>query len=197
MPNLLLADEPILKNVEGCEINWKEGKCLTFREVVKKQRGKGKFEGQIRTVKSKVKLDSFFHFFTAPKMPSLDTMNEEEAERLEQAFNEDYDIAQAFRSHIIPKAVLWFTGEVRNSIVLFEFVLYVYLFTSHPFSCRQWKKKWKQLWADYNGHQELRAAHRLMEKIPSVNRAKFPTFSKYECQYTASIPKVEFRLHAY
>lgn len=197
MPNLLLADEPILKNVEGCEINWKEGKCLTFGEVVKKQRGKGKFEGQIRTVKSKVKLDSFFHFFTAPKMPSLDTMNEEEAERLEQAFNEDYDIAQAFRSHIIPKAVLWFTGEVRNSIVLFEFVIYVYLFTSHPFSCRQWKKKWKQLWADYNGHQELRAAHRLMEKIPSVNRAKFPTFSKYECQYTASIPKVEFRLHAY
>jgi hypothetical protein len=42
----------------------------------------------------------------------MEDMNEQEAERLEHAFDEDYDIAQAFRSHIIPKAVLWFTGEV-------------------------------------------------------------------------------------
>ena len=31
--------------------------------------------------------------------------------RVEAAFNDDYDIAQAFRSHIIPKAVLWFSGD--------------------------------------------------------------------------------------
>lgn len=112
VPNLLLADEPILKDVQGCEINWKEGKCLTFKETIKQQRGKGKNAGQVRAVKKQEKVDSFFHFFTPPQMPSMDAMNEQEAERLEHAFDEDYDIAQAFRSHIVPKAVLWFTGEV-------------------------------------------------------------------------------------
>ncbi|KAL3928409.1 MAG: hypothetical protein SGARI_005043, partial [Bacillariaceae sp.] len=49
VPNLLLADEPILKNVDGCEIQWKPGKCLTHVEVTKQQRGKGKNAGQVRT----------------------------------------------------------------------------------------------------------------------------------------------------
>ena len=38
-------------------------------------------------------------------------MDEEHADALEDAFDHDYDIAQAFRSHVIPEAVLWFTGE--------------------------------------------------------------------------------------
>lgn len=115
VPNLLLADEPILKDVQGCEIKWKGGKCLTFKEVIQQQRGKGNNAGQVRTVKKQEKQESFFHFFTPPKMPSLSTMNEQQAEQLEHAFDEDYDIAQAFRSHIVPKAVLWFTGEAMES----------------------------------------------------------------------------------
>lgn len=64
IPNLLLDDEPILKNVTGCEIKWKPGQCLTHREVTKKQRSKsGKRAGQIRTVTKKERTDSFFHFF--------------------------------------------------------------------------------------------------------------------------------------
>ena len=47
-------------------------------------------------------------------MPRLEDMDEQEANRLEKAFDEDYDIAQAFRSHIIPKAALWFTGMVSS-----------------------------------------------------------------------------------
>ena len=111
VPNLLLADEPILKNVEGCKIQWLPKKCLTHREVIKKQRGKGKHAGQIRNVNKQERRDSFFHFFEPPKMPSMEAMDEEEAERLEELFDGDYDIAQAFRSHIIPNAVLWFTGQ--------------------------------------------------------------------------------------
>ena len=114
VPNLLLADEPILKNVDGCEIQWRPGKCLTEVEVLKQQRGKGKNAGQVRTVTKKERSESFFHFFTPPKMPSLDTMNEEEAMKLEAAFEEDYDVAQAFRSHIIPKAVQWFDGNAME-----------------------------------------------------------------------------------
>jgi nucleosome assembly protein 1-like 1 len=64
IPNLLLADEPILKKVEGCEINWKDGKCLTYTEVSKKQRSKsGKKAGQVKTITTKEETPSFFHFF--------------------------------------------------------------------------------------------------------------------------------------
>jgi Nucleosome assembly protein (NAP). len=41
-------------------------------------------------------------------------MDEEEADAIEEAFDHDYDVAQQFRSHIIPKGVLWFTGEAMN-----------------------------------------------------------------------------------
>jgi nucleosome assembly protein 1-like 1 len=114
IPNLLLGDEPILKRVEGCEIQWKKGKCLTFADVTQKQRGKGKNSGQVRNVVKNEKKDSFFHFFTPPKLPSMESMNEEEAVRLETAFNADYDTAQAFRSHIVPKAFLWYTGHAMD-----------------------------------------------------------------------------------
>ena len=36
VPNLLLDDEPILKNVTGCDIHWKEGRSLTYKDVKKK-----------------------------------------------------------------------------------------------------------------------------------------------------------------
>jgi nucleosome assembly protein 1-like 1 len=112
IPNLLLEDEPILKDVRGCDIHWKAGRCLTHREIKKTQRAKsGKRAGQVRTVVKKEKRDSFFHFFAPPKMPNVEEMDEETADALEEAFDHDYDVAQAFRSHIIPKAVLWFTGE--------------------------------------------------------------------------------------
>ena len=50
--NLLLDDEPILKNV------------LTYREVKKKHRSKsGGRAGQIRKVNKRKRTDSFFNFF--------------------------------------------------------------------------------------------------------------------------------------
>jgi len=114
VPNLLLADEPILKNVSGCEIQWKPGKCLTHQEVTRQQRGTGKNAGQVRAVTKTVRQDSFFHFFAPPKMPSMETASEEEVMLLEQAFEEDYDVAQAFRSHIVTKAVMWFAGDAME-----------------------------------------------------------------------------------
>jgi nucleosome assembly protein 1-like 1 len=119
IPNLLLDDEPILKNVEGCKIEWKPGMSLTYQETTKKQRGTGKNSGKVRTIKKKERLESFFHFFEPPKMPSMQDMDEDAADRLEAAFEEDYDVAQAFRSHIVPKAVTWFTGQVSLVQVLF------------------------------------------------------------------------------
>jgi nucleosome assembly protein 1-like 1 len=173
VPNLLLGDEPILKNVEGCEINWKPGRSMTHREVSKTQRGKGKNAGQLRSVKKKEKSESFFHFFTPPKMPSFDSMDEEEADRLETAFDEDYDIAQAFRSHIIPKAVLWFTGQVSvpdaagllNFISNYTFAHRVFLYN------RLWNKRWKQPWAICNGLVPMEMHQPVVVRIPNASRA--------------------------
>lgn len=116
VPNLLTEDEPILKNVEGTIINWKSGQCLTHKTITKKQRKKGgRGAGQIRTVTKKERQESFFHFFSPPKMPALaQVMDEEEADAVEEAFDHDYDVAQAFRGCVIPKAVLWFTGEAME-----------------------------------------------------------------------------------
>ena len=114
IPNLLLEGEPILKNVTGCDIHWKEGRCLTHKEEIRKQKGTGKNAGQVRTVTKRIKTDSFFHFFAAPEIPSLDTMDEQKATALEEEFNADFEIALAFRSCIIPKAVSWFSGEAAE-----------------------------------------------------------------------------------
>ena len=113
VPNLLTEDEPILKNVTGTIINWKANQSLTYKEVTKKQRKKGgPNAGQIRTITKKERTESFFHFFTPPSMPGLmEVMDEDEADAVEEAFDHDYDVAQAIRGHLIPKAVLWFTGE--------------------------------------------------------------------------------------
>ena len=114
IPNLLSAggnSEPILKNVVGTEIQWKDGKSLTHKVSIKKQRGKGKHSGQVRTVQKTEKVDSFFGWFEPPQMPSMEEMDEEAAANLEVQFDMDYEIAQTFRKTLIPLAVLWFTGE--------------------------------------------------------------------------------------
>ena len=45
----------------------------------------------------------------------MEDMDEEQSNAVNQAFGLDYDVAQAFCSHIVPKAVLLFTGEARNN----------------------------------------------------------------------------------
>ena len=64
VPNILLDDEPILKNVTGCNIHWEEGRRLTYRDVKKKQIPKsGRRSGQIRTFNKRERTDPFFLFF--------------------------------------------------------------------------------------------------------------------------------------
>lgn len=114
IPNLLSGNEPILKKVTGTEIKWKVDKCLTHKVTIKKQKGKGKQSGQVRSVKKTVKTESFFNWFEPPQIPSMEDMNEEKAANLEVEFVMDYEIAQAFRKTVVPQAVLWFTGEAMG-----------------------------------------------------------------------------------
>eukprot|EP00613_Pedinella_sp_CCMP2098_P071503 CAMPEP_0171906456 /NCGR_PEP_ID=MMETSP0993-20121228/6097_1 /TAXON_ID=483369 /ORGANISM="non described non described, Strain CCMP2098" /LENGTH=448 /DNA_ID=CAMNT_0012538335 /DNA_START=25 /DNA_END=1371 /DNA_ORIENTATION=- len=114
---LLGEDEPTLEKVTGTEIEWKTGKCLTHKEVQKKQRAKkGKNKGQVRTVTEKSKVASFFHFFSPPDVEKLQECEDpEEAEELMTQFNMDYGVAQLLRLEVVPCAVLCFTGEMQDS----------------------------------------------------------------------------------
>ena len=50
----------------------------------------------------------------------MEDMDKEQADTVEYAFDLDYDIVQAFCSHIVPKAVIWFTGDPPNIGMYFE-----------------------------------------------------------------------------
>jgi nucleosome assembly protein 1-like 1 len=141
VPNLLVSEsEPMLKQVLGDKIDWKHGKSLTHKIVKKKQRGKGKHAGQVRTINKQEELESFFHWFSPPPMPATndENMDEEEAERLEEIFESDFDVAQAFRCHLIPNAVRWFADQVsllmlftqsRNEFALFSLGQWLFAFS--------------------------------------------------------------------
>ena len=50
----------------------------------------------------------------------MEDNEEEQADAVEQVFDLDYDVAQAFCSHIVTKAVLLFTGEALDYGMDFE-----------------------------------------------------------------------------
>merc|ERR1711997_499823 len=99
---------PEIFKCKGCTINWKEpGKNLTVKTVKKKQKHKSK--GNVRTITKQVKNDSFFNFFDPPPIPD-DPEAEVDAET-QELLTADFEIGHYIRERIIPRAVLFFTGE--------------------------------------------------------------------------------------
>ncbi|XP_077995080.1 nucleosome assembly protein 1-like 1 isoform X2 [Glandiceps talaboti] len=96
---------PEIISCTGCTIDWKKGKNVTVKVIKKKQKHKGR--GTTRTVTKTVQNDSFFNFFNPPQVPD-DAEMDEETEVLLAA---DFEIGHFFRERVIPKAVLYFTGE--------------------------------------------------------------------------------------
>lgn len=101
-------DGPDIVACTGCTIDWSKGKNVTVKTVKKKQTHKGK--GQTRVVQKTIKNDSFFNFFNPPEAPSPDA-DEEYDEDLQALLEADFEIGHFFREQLIPKAVLYFTGE--------------------------------------------------------------------------------------
>jgi nucleosome assembly protein 1-like 1 len=100
-------DGPEIYRCKGCAINWKQGKNLTVKTVKKKQKHKSK--GNVRTITKQVKNDSFFNFFDPPPLPE-DPEAEVDAET-QELLTADFEIGHYIRERIIPRAVLFFTGE--------------------------------------------------------------------------------------
>ena len=99
---------PEIYRCRGCTINWKEGKNVTMKTLRKKQKHKSR--GIIRTVTKTVANDSFFNFFSPPTMPE-DVNTEDVDEDLRTLLTTDYEIGHYIRERIVPRAVLYYTGE--------------------------------------------------------------------------------------
>jgi len=100
-------DGPEIFRCKGCPIHWKPNKNLAVKTVKKKQKHKSK--GNVRTITKQVKNDSFFNFFDPPPLPD-DPEAEVDAET-QELLTSDFEIGHYIRERVIPRAVLFFTGE--------------------------------------------------------------------------------------
>jgi len=101
-------DGPEIFACTGCEIGWKKGKNVTQKLVKKKQKQKG--GNQVRFITKTVKTDSFFNFFDPPDVENCEELDDE----TEDLLAADFEIGDFFRQRLIPKAVLFYTGEAME-----------------------------------------------------------------------------------
>lgn len=92
-------DGPEIVKCKGCTIDWKTGKNVTVKTMKQKRKSRGAFSYVMKTVRN----DSFFNFFNPP----VDPEDEEEEDLLDA----DYEAGSLLKDKIIPRAVLYFTGE--------------------------------------------------------------------------------------
>ncbi|CEG00079.1 Nucleosome assembly protein (NAP) [Ostreococcus tauri] len=104
-------DEDVLRYIEASEINWKAGKNLTVKVLRKKPKPGAKNKKPITKTEP---AESFFQFFYPPEVPDdeeQENMTEDDAEQLQEAMEQDYEIGSMIATNLIPDAVNWFTGE--------------------------------------------------------------------------------------
>lgn len=106
---------PEIVDCEGCTIEWKKGKNVTVKTIKKKQKHKGR--GTVRTITKQVPNESFFNFFSPIKVAGD---GEELDEEMENSLAADFELGHFFRERIVPRAVLYFTGEAIEDEDSFE-----------------------------------------------------------------------------
>lgn len=97
---------PEIYKCTGCNINWLPGKNVTVKTIKKKQKHKAR--GAVRTITKQVPNDSFFNFFNPPLAADESKMDEDSQAILAT----DFEIGHFLRARIIPKAVLYYTGDI-------------------------------------------------------------------------------------
>ncbi|XP_038620198.1 nucleosome assembly protein 1-like 4 isoform X2 [Tachyglossus aculeatus] len=106
---------PEIVDCEGCSIEWKRGKNVTVKTIKKKQKHKGR--GTVRTVTKQVPSDSFFNFFSPIRVSGDGEALDEDSEF---TLATDFEIGHFFRERVVPRAVLYFTGEAIEDDENFE-----------------------------------------------------------------------------
>ncbi|XP_043667602.1 nucleosome assembly protein 1-like 1-B isoform X3 [Vespula pensylvanica] len=98
---------PEIYKSKGCIIDWKKGKNVTVKTIKKNQKHKSR--GSMRTVTKTVQNDSFFNFFSPPIVP--DDAEAELDDETQALVTSDFEIGHYIRERIVPRAVLYYTGE--------------------------------------------------------------------------------------
>merc|ERR1739838_418162 len=101
---------PEIFKCKGCSMDWKKGKNVTVKTIKKKQKHKSR--GAVRTITKTVQNDSFFNFFNPPPVP--EDPNEEMDEDTQALLTADFEIGHYIRERIVPRAVLFYTGEALD-----------------------------------------------------------------------------------
>jgi nucleosome assembly protein 1-like 1 len=104
-------DGPEIISCSGSSIDWKTGKDVTqatvkVKKIKARKSGKGSPDKDLIKV---VKTDSFFNFFSPPEIPEGKEDEMDDDDRATLAV--DFDVGFALKEKIIPRAVLYFTGE--------------------------------------------------------------------------------------
>lgn len=102
--NPLAYEGPEIISCEGCKIDWKAGKNVTVKVIKRKPKNK---KGPKRVITETFAQKSFFSFFNPPTVTEGKELSEDD----EDALAEDYEIGHYIRERVIPRAVLYFTGE--------------------------------------------------------------------------------------
>ncbi|ODQ64960.1 NAP-domain-containing protein [Nadsonia fulvescens var. elongata DSM 6958] len=117
----------LYSHAEGDVINWTSPE-LNLTISIQKRKQRNKHTKQTRTIEKTLPVDSFFNFFSPPKVPVLDSDQEEEdlneedfPEDLEERLEVDYQLGEEIKEKLIPRAVDWFTGDALQYDNMEEF----------------------------------------------------------------------------
>lgn len=102
----LSFEGPEIYKCKGCTIDWNEGKNVTLKTVKKKKRHKTR--GVIKTIAKTVQNESIFNFFSPPPVPNDISEIDDD---INDILTNDFEVGLYIRERIVPRAVLYFTGE--------------------------------------------------------------------------------------
>lgn len=101
----------IYDHAEGDEIKWTSpDKNVTVKIEKRKQRNK--HTKATRVVEKSLPVDSFFNFFSPPKVP--DDEDDEYDDDIHDELEFDFDIGELIKEQLIPRAIDWFTGKAQQ-----------------------------------------------------------------------------------
>jgi len=104
---------PEIVGCKGSTINWKEGMDVTKMEVTEDSNGQSE-SGELNEEENMRKRSSFFTLFSPPAI-QLDGCGREKLTEEEQTIlDEDFEIGFNLKERILPRAVIYFTGEVYD-----------------------------------------------------------------------------------
>ncbi|XP_043659695.1 nucleosome assembly protein 1-like 1 [Drosophila teissieri] len=101
-----LFEGPEIVRCEGCHIHWRDGSNLTLQTVESRRRNRA------RRVTKVMPRESFFRFFAPPQ--ALDLSLADETTKL--ILGNDFEVGFLLRTQIVPKAVLFYTGDLVDSL---------------------------------------------------------------------------------